>query len=373
MRGVDVMRDEEGLMQYAVGGSDLPRADTQQAAVTAGLVYVTDAEPGYTRRRAGKGFAYLDETGRFLRDPFSLQRLRKLVIPPAWCEVWICRQPAGHIQATGRDARGRKQYIYHPDFRAAREATKYGGLLSFARCLPRLRARIEADMAKPGLPREKVLATVVYLLEATFIRIGNIDYAKQNRNYGITTLQNRHVKAQQNGELRFRFTGKSGRIWQLRLRDRRVTRIVKACQDLPGQQLFQYLDEAGQQQSVTSSDVNAYLREIAASVNANAGITAKDFRTWGGTLLTALLLQAFPAPQTKKEAQRNLRATIKEVGARLGNTPTICRKCYIHPRIIEAYENGWHRLHIRKTKAAELKPEEVALIALLETRKRVAR
>lgn len=348
------------------------KTDPQQAARTAGLIHVCAAEPGLRRRRAGRGFAFLSERGEPIRDAATLQRLRSLAIPPAWTEVWICRSPNGHLQATGRDARGRKQYIYHADFRAIREASKYDNLLSFARCLPKLRTRIEADMRKPGLPREKVIATVAHLLESTLIRIGNQDYAKQNRSYGITTLRDRHVVAKGNGELRFCFTGKSGRTWQLRLRDRRVTKIVKACQDLPGQHLFQYLDETGERQSVTSSDVNAYLREIALRA-ANAEVTAKDFRTWGGTLLTALMLQAFPAPTTKTEARRNLRATIAAVGERLGNTPSICRKCYIHPAVIEAYEAGAHHLRIGRTKTAGLKPEEAALIAHLAARLRSGR
>ncbi|HEX6958006.1 MAG TPA: DNA topoisomerase IB [Ferrovibrio sp.] len=343
-------------------GRARPRQAGHAAARRAGLVHVSDAAPGLIRRRAGKGFAYLDDEGRAVRAAATLERIRKLAIPPAWSEVWICRDPQGHLQATGRDARGRKQYIYHPEFRAQREATKYHGIAAFARRLPALRRRLAEDMARPGLPREKVLATVVHLLETTLIRIGNADYARQNDSYGITTLQDEHVAVHNGGgELRFRFTGKSGRSWRLRLRDRRVTRIVKACQDLPGQHLFQYIDAAGEQRSVTSSDVNAYLRAVAGDA-----VTAKDFRTWGGTLLAALALQAFPAPASKAAARRNLRAAIDLVGGRLGNTPTICRKCYIHPAVISAYERGAHRLRIRATGGTALRPEEAAVLALLE-------
>lgn len=342
----------------------------RDAAHHAGLTYVSDTDPGFTRRRAGKGFVYCDQTGRTLRDRATLNRLRALVIPPAWTEVWICRDGNGHLQATGRDARGRKQYIYHPDFRSSREANKYESLAAFARLLPQIRDRLERDMARPGLPREKVLATIVHLLETTLIRIGNLDYAKQNGSYGITTLRDHHVEA--NGaELRFDFQGKSGKHWRLRLRDRRITKIVKACQDLPGQHLFQYLDADGGRQSITSSDVNAYLREIT-----GGEITAKDFRTWGGTLLAGLALQAFAAPASRREATRNLRATVMQVGERLGNTPTICRKCYIHPAVIESYEAGAHRLKIRPPRGramAGLKPEEQALLAHLEAASRRAR
>lgn len=341
----------------------------QEAATCAGLTYVSDTGPGYTRRRAGKGFLYLDANGKVLRDRAVLARLRGLVIPPAWTEVWICQDEYGHLQATGRDARGRKQYIYHPEFRSLREANKYESLANFARLLPQIRERLQQDMAKPGLRREKVLATIVHLLETTLIRIGNLDYAKQNQSYGITTLRDRHVEA--NGsELRFDFQGKSGKHWRLRLRDRRVTKIVKACQDLPGQHLFQYVDDDGAQQTVTSSDVNAYLRDIS-----GGEITAKDFRTWGGTLLASLALQAFAPPASKREATKNLRATVVQVGERLGNTPTVCRKCYIHPAVIESYEAGAHRLKIRRPRHGTagqgagqqgLKPEEQALLAHLE-------
>lgn len=341
-----------------------PVAASPEAAAairSAGLVYVSDAQPGLTRRRAGKGFVFSTADGKAIRSAETLRRLRGLVIPPAWTQVWICESDAGHLQATGRDARGRKQYIYHPDFRNLRETNKYDSLVGFARLLPKIRARLDADMARPGLPREKVLATIVHLLETTLIRIGNADYVKQNQSYGVTTLRDRHV-AVNGAELRFDFQGKSGKIWRVRLRDRRVTKIVKACQDLPGQHLFQYVDESGARQAITSSDVNAYLREVA-----GGEVTAKDFRTWGGTLLACLALQAFAAPATKREAARNLRAAVVQVGEKLGNTPTICRKCYIHPAVIEAYEAGAHRLAIRGGRAGDgLKPEEQALLARLE-------
>ncbi len=355
------MRKTAAGPEPAAARPEAESAEAQAAISEAGLVYVTDAQPGFGRRRAGKGFVYCDARGKPVRDAAVLRRLRGLVIPPAWTEVWICADARGHLQATGRDARGRKQYIYHPDFRSLREANKYDGLAGFARLLPQIRERLAADMARPGLPREKVLATIVHLLETTLIRVGNADYARQNRSYGITTLRDRHVRA--NGSaLRFDFQGKSGKHWQLSLHDRRVTRIVKACQDLPGQHLFQYLDGDGERQAVTSSDVNAYLREVT-----GGEITAKDFRTWGGTLLACLALQAFAAPATKREAAKNLRAAIIQVGEKLGNTPTVCRKCYVHPAVIAAYEAGSHRLRIRRPKAAAgLRPEEMALLARLE-------
>ena len=248
--------------------------DLREAAEEAGLSYVDDARPGLTRRRSGKGFSYKDAKGNPVRDRATLDRIRKLAIPPAYTDVWICPRRNGHIQATGRDAKGRKQYRYHPDFRQAREENKFSRIMSFADALPKIRSRIDADMRKKGLPRDKVLATVVHLLETTLIRVGNDDYARTNRSYGLTTLRDPHVRIA-GAALKFRFMGKSGKEWNVSLKDKRVARIVKACQDLPGQELFQYLDEDGQQRDVTSSDVNAYLREITGQ-----DFTAKDFRTW---------------------------------------------------------------------------------------------
>ncbi len=261
--------------------------DPRDAAETAGLSYVSDEQPGIRRKRAGKGFSYVASTGRKVDDEPTLARIRALAIPPAYTEVWICQKANGHIQATGRDAKGRKQYRYHALFREVRDSTKYEHTLAFAQALPAIRKAVDAHMGLRGLPREKVLATVVHLLENTLIRVGNSDYAKQNKSYGLTTLRDPHV-AVTGAELRFAFKGKSGKEWRLKVKDRRVARIVKACQDLPGQDLFQYLDEDGERQSISSSDVNAYLREISGE-----DFTAKDFRTWAGTVLAALALAEF--------------------------------------------------------------------------------
>jgi len=338
----------------------------EAAAAEAGLRYVSDARPGIQRRRQGTGWAYRSPDGAHIRDAALLARIRGLVIPPAWTNVWICPQATGHIQATGRDARGRKQYIYHPEFRALRESGKYDQLPAFARLLPAIRTRVAADMARSGLPRDKVLATIVHLLETTLIRIGNADYAAQNGSHGLTTLHRRHVKIER-GMLRFRFTGKSGKSWDLALQDRRVANVIRACQDLPGQEVFRYRDDDGSVQSVSSNDVNAYLREIS-----GADVTAKDFRTWAGTVLAALTLQAFGAPASQRAANRNLRAALVQVAAKLGNTVAICRKCYIHPVVIERYLAGSHRLVIttRRSDAAELRPEELAVLRHLVWKQR---
>lgn len=329
----------------------------EAAAREAGLRYVSDTGPGIRRRRSGTGFSYRAADGTLLRDKATLQRLRSLAIPPAWTQVWICPRDDGHIQATGRDARGRKQYIYHPDFRSLRESGKYAALPGFARLLPAIRAQVAADMARSGLPREKVLAAIVYLLERTLIRIGNADYAEQNGSHGLTTLTRRHVKVE-SGRLRFRFTGKSGRSWDLQLHDRRVLKVIRACQELPGQELFRYRSEDGSVLAVSSADVNDYLRSVSGSE-----VTAKDFRTWAGTVMAALALQAFGPPQSQREAKRNLKAAITEVSAKLGNTVTICRKCYIHPVVIERYLAGRHRLHKpTNVDIPGLQPEEIAVL-----------
>ncbi|MBB1497013.1 DNA topoisomerase IB [Paracoccus sp. MC1862] len=327
--------------------------DPQDAAESAGLVYVSDSEPGIRRRRAGKGFSYPGPDGKTVKDKDTLARIRALAIPPAYTDVWICPDSNGHVQATGRDVRGRKQYRYHPRFREARDSTKYERMLDFAAALPSLRARVDEDMSRRGMPREKMLATVVHLLETTMIRVGNADYAKQNKSHGLTTLNDRHVKIE-GSQVRFRFKGKSGKEWNLGIRDRRVARIVKASQDLPGQHLFQYLDEDGERRSVTSGDVNAYLREISGT-----DITAKDFRTWTGTVLAALALAEYEKADSAAAAKRNVREAIEQVSARLGNTPTICRKCYVHPQVIDSYLSDDLALEITEEIAEEL--EEPAL------------
>jgi DNA topoisomerase-1 len=316
--------------------------DPKEAAEIAGLRYVTDARPGIRRKRAGKGFTYARADGSKLTEPDVLRRIKSLAIPPAWTDVWICPFADGHIQATGRDAKGRKQYRYHPRFREVRESTKYEHVVAFADALPTIRAKVREHMSLRGLPREKVLATVVHLLQTTLIRVGNDDYAKQNNSYGLTTLKTRHAAVDGN-EVRFRFTGKSGKQWSLRVRDRRIAKIIRACQELPGQELLQYLDEEGKPQDVTSSDVNAYLKEITGN-----DITAKDFRTWAGTVLAAMALNEVKTFDSAAQAKRNLRTAIENVAARLGNTPTICRKCYVHPDVLTSYLDGKLVLEIKK-------------------------
>jgi DNA topoisomerase-1 len=343
--------------------------DPKEAAEEAGLTYVTDDENGLSREKRGDTFAYFKANGDPVTDEKALERIRKLAIPPAWTDVWICPKANGHLQATGRDARGRKQYRYHPQFREVRESTKYERMLDFAKALPAVRKKIAEDMALRGLPREKVVATVVHLLETTLIRVGNDDYAKENKSYGLTTLRNPHVKVE-GAQLKFRFKGKSGKTWDLKVQNRRVAKIVKACQELPGQRLFQYIDDDGELREVTSADVNAYLKEIT-----GRDITAKDFRTWAGTVLAALALQEFESFDSQAGFKKNVKAAIERVAQRLGNTPTICRKCYVHPEIFTSYQQGELLLDVKQKVEAELredlgelKPEEAAVLALLEAR-----
>jgi DNA topoisomerase-1 len=343
--------------------------EVKDAAEYAGLTYVTDEKPGIRRKRAGKGFRYETATGAPVRDEATLKRIRALAIPPAWRDVWICPQASGHIQATGRDARGRKQYKYHARFREVRESTKFHHMLAFADSLPRIRRRVNEHLALPGLPREKVLATIVHLLESTLIRVGNDEYARTNKSYGLTTLKNRHVEVD-GATLKFNFKGKSGKIWKLNLRNRRVAKVIRACQELPGQELFEYIDENGVNRDVTSSDVNDYLREISGE-----DITAKDFRTWHGTVLAAMALQEIQKFDTQATAKRNIRAAIEKVAARLGNTPTICRKCYVHPEVIATYVEGSLLLEVKAEVEEELRedlaalgPEEAAVLAMLQQR-----
>ena len=343
--------------------------DPQDAAESAGLRYVSDARPGIRRRKSGKGFSYARVDGSRLSEPHVIRRIKALAVPPAWTDVWICPFAEGHIQATGRDAKGRKQYRYHVRFREIRESTKYERVIEFAGALPAIREKVEEHMALRGLPREKVLATVVHLLDTTLIRIGNDDYARENNSYGLTTLKNRHV-AVEGSEVRFRFTGKSGKQWSLRVKDRRIAKIIRACQELPGQELLQYIDEEGNCQDVTSSDVNDYLKEIT-----GGDVTAKDFRTWAGTVLAAMALNELESFDSAAQAKRNLRSAIEKVSARLGNTPTICRKCYVHPEVLNSYMDGNLVLELKSKAESELrgaigrlKPEEAAVLALLRGR-----
>ena len=344
--------------------------DPQDAAESAGLIYVhDDREPGITRRKSGTGWSFRSPDGTPIKDAATIARIRKLAIPPAYSDVWICADARGHIQATGRDDKGRKQYRYHAAFREVRDSAKYEHVTAFAAALPLIRATVRQHMGLHGLPRQKVLATVVYLLETTLIRVGNEGYAKQNHSYGLTTLEDRHVDTH-GSDLRFSFKGKSNKMWNLKLHDRRVAKIVKACHDLPGQHLFQYVDHDGHQHGVSSHDVNAYLREIT-----GRDVSAKDFRTWAGTVLAALALQEFGMIDSEAKAKKNVRAAIEHVASRLGNTPTICRKCYVHPAVVNSYLSGELLLEVKEELDAELredlprlKPEEVAVLTLLERR-----
>jgi DNA topoisomerase I len=340
-----------------------------RAAKSVGLRYVTDAMPGITRRRAGRAFSYRDPQGRVITARQELARIRALAIPPAWTAVWICPFPNGHLQATGRDARGRKQYRYHQEWRVVRDSHKFDRTLIFARALPQIRARVEADLRRPGLPREKVLATILRLLETTLIRVGNAEYARDNKSYGLTTFRDRHVEF--NGaEVAFEFRGKSGKLHKVSLRDRRLARIVRACQDLPGQELFQYIDSEGVRRDVDSADVNAYLQEITGEP-----FTAKDFRTWAGTVLASLALSEFESFDTQAAAKRNVTSAIEQVAKRLGNTVAVCRKSYIHPAILDSYLDGSLLGFLKGEVEAVLREdleglsgEEAAVLAFLQQR-----
>ena len=303
------------------------------SAAAAGLRYVTDSEHGLARVRRGRGFVYRAADGTAVRDAATLARIRALAIPPAWTRVWICPAANGHLQAVGRDVRGRKQYRYHPRWREVRDETKYERLVEFGRALPAIRRRVAADLRRPGLAREKVLATVVRLLEATLIRVGNEAYARQNGSYGLTTLRDRHVHVK-GARLRFEFRGKGGKRHVADVSDRRLAAVVRQCQDLPGHELFQYVDDAGARQSIGSADVNAYLHALS-----GRDFTAKDFRTWAGTVLAADILRA-RALEDAPPAKSAVVAMIRDVADRLRNTPAVCRRCYVHPEVIEAYLGG---------------------------------
>jgi DNA topoisomerase I len=313
---------------------DSVATESAEAAEEAGLNYVSDDRPGYARKAHDGEFEYLDTQGKRIRDEQRLLRIRRLAIPPAWTDVWICSSPTGHIQATGRDARRRKQYRYHERWRELRDENKFDRLADFANALAKIRRRVAKDFKLRGLPREKVLATIVRLLERTFIRVGNEEYARENKSFGLTTIKDRHVTVR-GPHLRFRFRGKSGREHEVDITDRRIAKIVSKCQDLPGQDLFQYVSDDGEVRDVTSQDVNDYLREIT-----NENFTAKDFRTWAGTLLTAIALNAQGGFETKKQAKANVKTAVCAVAQLLGNTPAICRKCYVHPAIVEGYLSG---------------------------------
>ncbi|HEX5387465.1 MAG TPA: hypothetical protein VFW66_12230 [Gemmatimonadales bacterium] len=337
-----------------------PVADPAESAEAAGLRYVSDTMPGIRRERNGKGFAYVDAAGHRVRDRATLERIRHLAIPPAYTDVWICPTPRGHLQATGRDARGRKQYRYHPKWREVRDETKFERMVAFSEALPGIRERVKEDLALPDLPREKVLAAIVQLLECTAIRVGNDEYARANRSFGLTTLRDRHVEIS-GSRLRFEFRGKSGKTQTVDLTDRRLARIVARCQAIPGAELFQYLDEDGKRQTVDSGDVNDYIRQISGQ-----DFTAKDFRTWTGTMLAAEELSAAGAFESEKDAKTRLLETVDHVAERLNNTRAVCRKYYIHPAVMELFLAGRLPEELKAaTGTGRLSVTETAVVALI--------
>jgi DNA topoisomerase-1 len=347
----------------ATASTEVP--EPEETARSAGLRYVSDQTPGIRRRRAGHGFVYLSPQGDRLADPGEVARIKALAVPPAWTDVWICPSRLGHIQATGRDGRGRKQYRYHDRWRAVRDQTKYERVTEFGRALPSIRDTVERDLARPGLPREKVLAAVVRLLDSSFIRVGNTVYARENGSYGLTTMRDQHVNVF-GSRMRFRFRGKGGKLSTVDLTDRRLAAVVKRCQDLPGEELFQFVDDDGQIGTVSSEDVNGYLHGIT-----GRDFTAKDFRTWAGSALCAQALADGGGFRSQREAQAKIVQAIKVVAERLGNTPAVCRACYVHPWVLESYEK---RTLQREWKAAAasaspdgLREEEIALLRILGT------
>jgi DNA topoisomerase-1 len=346
------------------------KLDNIRAAKEAGLVYVSDESPGITRKKRGvKDFVYLDPRGKQVKDRETLDRIRMLAIPPAYRDVWICPNPRGHIQAVGRDDRGRKQYRYHEKWREVRDENKYGRMIDFAKALPLIRRTVAKHLKLKGLPRDKVLAAVVKVMEVTLIRVGNDEYAKNNKSYGLTTLQDRHAKFARGGRVKLEFRGKSGVEHEFEIEDPRLARIAKQCQDLPGQELFQYLDENGVAHDIGSGDVNDYLRQITGK-----DFTAKDFRTWAGTVLAATALQEIEKFDSAAQAKRNVVRAVESVAAKLGNTKAVCRKCYIHPEILNAYMEGSLVDHLAQRAAnmarslSKLRPEEAAVLTLLRSR-----
>jgi DNA topoisomerase-1 len=348
-----------------------PSLDPVASADEAGLRYVTDASPGIRRRRAGRGFSYIGPDGERIEDAEHVAWIKSLAIPPAWTDVWICTSRRGHLQATGRDARGRKQYRYHPDWRAVRDEAKYGRMIAFGQALPAIRERVDADLRRHGLPRERVLAAVVRLLEKTRMRIGNEEYARDNRSYGLTTLRDHHAEVGTT-RIRFRFRSKGGKVSDVELTDARLARLVTRCQELPGQELFAYLDADGEVRSIGSSDVNDYLREITGQ-----DFTAKDFRTWSGTVLAAWALEELQAVDSESQAKRNVVRAVEQVAEWLGNTPAVSRRSYVHPAVIDAYLDGDVVRDARQTAERKLRedlgrltPQEAAVLALLRQRLR---
>jgi DNA topoisomerase-1 len=342
--------------------------DPEASARAVGLRHVSDYTPGLTRERSGKNFRYRDSAGKLVRDPETLGRIKSLVIPPAWTDVWICPNRNGHLQATGRDDRRRKQFRYHPRWREIRDETKYARMIAFAHTLPGIRRRVGKDMALGGMPRNKVLAAVVRLLEVSLIRVGNDEYARENDSFGLTTMRNKHVNVH-GADLRFHFRGKAGKWHNVDIHDRHIAKIVERCQDLPGQELFQFVEDDGSRHDVRSEDVNDYLREISGN-----DFTAKDFRTWAGTVLAAMALREFEIFETKAQAKKNIVAAIESVAKKLGNTPAVCKKCYIHPHVIDSYLEGTlvETLKQRAAKISKsiggLPSDEAAVLRLLQRR-----
>jgi DNA topoisomerase-1 len=345
-----------------------PQEQLKAEARHAGLRYTSDEYPGIRRKKQGGGFVYVDDKGARVKDDATLKRIRSLVIPPAWTDVWICTLANGHLQATGRDARKRKQYRYHERWRTQRDETKFEHMLEFARLLPRIRHQVKKDLKQPGMPREKILATIVRLLETTLIRVGNDEYARTNHSYGLTTMRNKHVHVSK-GEIVFAFRGKSGKNHEISLQDPGLAKIIRRCQEMPGQELFSYA-EGGEAKHVGSHDVNEYLHAVA-----GREFTAKDFRTWIGTVLAATAFREFEAVTSERQAKKNVALVIESVAKMLGNTPTVCRKCYIHPQLISSYLEGMTLDSVRQRIAKNLekpsrsmRPMEAAVLALLQNR-----
>ena len=349
-------------------------SEPAESAKAAGLRYVSDARPGLKRLKHGKSFRYTTAEGGSVRDAETLGRIKSLVIPPAWTDVWISPWTNGHLQATGRDVKGRKQSRYHPRWREVRDETKYERMSHFADALPTIRERVQHDLSLPGLPRKKVLATIVSLMEATLIRVGNEEYARENHSYGLTTMRNKHVEVH-GSKITFTFQGKSRVHHTINLQDRRLAKIIERCEEIPGQELFHFLDHDGNAHTIDSADVNEYLREISGE-----HFTAKDFRTWAGSVLACMTLKELGPYETVTQAKKNVVEAIKSVAERLGNTPSVCRKCYVHPAVLEAYLGGTSVAKAKEQIEEEieehttaLKREELALLELLESRKLLAK
>ena len=337
--------------------------DPEKSAEMAHLYYVSDVVPGIKRKKSGKDFTYIDIKGKVITDEKQLSRIRALILPPAWEDVWICAKPNGHLQATGRDAKGRKQYKYHLKWQKLRNELKFDKMLLFGQILPSIRKQIRKDLSLSGIPKEKVMALVISIMSETLIRVGNAEYAEENNTFGLTTMLNKHVQIKDN-TVKFKFKGKSGKFHDIDLKNKRLAKLIKQCRELPGYDLFEYLDESGSPHSIGSSDVNSYMCSIT-----NQNFTAKDFRTWGGSVYAMQVLQDFTGFTSQTEAKKNLTEAIKLIAKKLGNTTTVCKKYYIHPKVLEAFLDGTLDSVIEKSKTKtidELKPEEVAFMHLIE-------